>query len=106
MSGFSQHKIEGQNILLVIAHPDDEAMFFAPTITNLRNKNQLYLLCLSNGNFMGLGKQREKELERSRKYLGFKESTCIDDPKLQDGMKTDWDTGYAAQVIKEHMQQL
>ena len=34
--------------LLVIAHPDDETMFFAPTL-NL--SDQLYILCLSNGLF-------------------------------------------------------
>ena len=37
-------------ILLVIAHPDDEAMFFAPTITRLvYEKYDIYLLCLTSG---------------------------------------------------------
>ena len=60
-----QRKIEKRNILYVIAHPDDEAMFFVPSITQLRTTNDLYLLCLSNGNFDGLGKIREKELHAS-----------------------------------------
>lgn len=38
-------------VLIVIAHPDDESMFFGPTILSLakRPNCQLYLLCLSNG---------------------------------------------------------
>lgn len=38
-------------VLLITAHPDDECMFFAPTIlalTRLAPEN-VYLLCLSNG---------------------------------------------------------
>lgn len=38
-------------VLIVTAHPDDESMFFGPTILSLakRPNCQLYLLCLSNG---------------------------------------------------------
>lgn len=40
-------------ILLVIAHPDDECMFFAPTILNLLKEGYtVYLLCLSAGNLL------------------------------------------------------
>lgn len=44
--------LTGKRILLLIAHPDDEAMFFAPTIQALtapRLGNQLKVLCLSTG---------------------------------------------------------
>lgn len=37
-----------KNIMFVTAHPDDECMFFAPSILNMPQHN-LYLLCLSNG---------------------------------------------------------
>ena len=57
--------------------------FFQPSILELRQYNKLYMLCLSNGNFAGLGKLREKELERACKRLGFSEApTVIDDPEL------------------------
>lgn len=38
-------------ILLITAHPDDECMFFAPTILSLGNsvRAELFLLCLSEG---------------------------------------------------------
>jgi N-acetylglucosaminylphosphatidylinositol deacetylase len=38
-----------KNILVVIAHPDDECMFFAPSMLALSPKNNIQLLCLSNG---------------------------------------------------------
>ena len=38
------------NVLLITAHPDDECMFFAPTILSLQQQEvQVYLLCLSEG---------------------------------------------------------
>jgi len=54
-----------------------------PSIMNLRGANTLSLLCLSNGNADGLGRQREKELELSCKELGFHNTpVVIDDPDL------------------------
>ena len=36
--------------LLVTAHPDDECMFFAPTVLELlRRRCSLFMLCLSTG---------------------------------------------------------
>jgi N-acetylglucosaminylphosphatidylinositol deacetylase len=38
------------SLLLVTAHPDDEAMFFAPTISRLLQQGtSIHILCLSNG---------------------------------------------------------
>ena len=37
-------------ILVVTAHPDDESLFFGPTITALRNAEQeVFLLCMTTG---------------------------------------------------------
>ena len=44
--------LQGKRILLLIAHPDDEAMFFAPTLLALTNPaldNHVKILCLSSG---------------------------------------------------------
>jgi len=60
--------------LLVTAHPDDEAMFFAPTILALNKPNSgvsLFHVCLSNGDSEGLGKERKAELEVSLDILGI-----------------------------------
>lgn len=45
----NQHK----NVLLIIAHPDDECMFFGPTVRNFVSdpKCSFYLMCLSTGTF-------------------------------------------------------
>lgn len=45
--------------LLLIAHPDDESMFFSPFLYS----NNPFILCLSNGNFNLEGVRRERELK-------------------------------------------
>lgn len=43
---------QSKRALIVIAHPDDESMFFGPTIISLVKRNcQVFLLCLSNGSY-------------------------------------------------------
>lgn len=44
--------LEDKRICLLIAHPDDEAMFFAPTVlalTKPETGNHVKILCLSSG---------------------------------------------------------
>lgn len=55
------HSLTHGNHLLVIAHPDDEIMFFTPLIQNL--KGTLTIICLSTGNFYGQGNIRKKEIQ-------------------------------------------
>lgn len=48
--------VQDKRICLLIAHPDDEAMFFAPTILALTKPelgNHVKILCLSSGMFAG-----------------------------------------------------
>ncbi|KAJ6216825.1 hypothetical protein RDWZM_007982 [Blomia tropicalis] len=66
-----------QNVLFVIAHPDDESMFFGPTLLReIRERirqpsidTTVHLLCLSHGNFYGDGKKRFNELTNACQYL-------------------------------------
>lgn len=59
-----------QNVLFLTAHPDDELMFFGPTLlseirarTRLHNStSKVHLLCLSQGDFYGDGHRRGEEL--------------------------------------------
>ncbi len=37
------------NVLLITAHPDDECMFFSPVVLALGKRQQVYLLCLTEG---------------------------------------------------------
>ena len=82
-------------ILIVIAHPDDECMFYGPSLNQMTKHiatSDVYLLCLSNGNYYGLGKIREKELVESCSLFGIRRENVevVDDPFLQDGDQ-DWD---------------
>jgi len=81
------------NILLVTAHPDDECVFFSPTLDAIRAdpSAKLFLLCLSNGDGDGLGKVREKELENyCTKVIPFQRFECVNAPYLQDGFDQVW----------------
>ncbi|KAB0360121.1 hypothetical protein FD754_004277 [Muntiacus muntjak] len=68
----------GSRTLLVTAHPDDEAMFFAPTILGLaRLRHQVFLLCFSAGNYYNQGEIRKKELLQSCDVLGIPPSNVM-----------------------------
>lgn len=97
--------VEG-SVLFVTAHPDDESMFFAPSIAYLQQKYDVHLLCLSTGNFNGLGKIRKQELFQSGKILSFNSSliTCIDDNRLQDGPAHLWKKEVVAEYVSEYVQ--
>lgn len=69
--------IKEKKVLFVTSHPDDECMFFSPAITNIIkfgevNNNEIFLACLSKGNYEGLGIIRENELLKSCLTLGIK----------------------------------
>ncbi|OII73943.1 N-acetylglucosaminyl-phosphatidylinositol de-N-acetylase [Cryptosporidium ubiquitum] len=61
-----------KNVCLVIAHPDDESMFFTPVIKQVCGEGtKVHLLCLTNGDYYGFGKLREKELFEACNALGI-----------------------------------
>ncbi|KAG5440206.1 hypothetical protein PCANB_001775 [Pneumocystis canis] len=92
-----------KRILFLVAHPDDEVMFFGPSIFQLINNNEIYLVCLSNGNAEGLGKIREKELIKSCNILGISSQniTVIDNSQLKDSMTSQWDPNFISQILLE-----
>ena len=67
------HPEHPASVLLLTAHPDDECMFFAPTLLALLATTpppSVYSLCLSVGNADGLGETRRAELGKSLDVLG------------------------------------
>lgn len=47
--------LQNKRVCLLIAHPDDEAMFFAPTVlalTRPETGNHVKILCLSSGTYL------------------------------------------------------
>ncbi|GAA6024492.1 hypothetical protein JCM10207_004513 [Rhodosporidiobolus poonsookiae] len=96
-----------KSVLWIIAHPDDESFFFAPTILGLlSNPAQPAggLLCLSIGNHDGLGAVRRAELEASCAVLGIPEDRCavVDSPALPDSPDAWW----TRDSIAPHVRQL
>ncbi|OXV08594.1 hypothetical protein Egran_03642 [Elaphomyces granulatus] len=89
-------QLRNKRICLLIAHPDDEAMFFAPTLLALTKPelgNHVKILCLSSGDADGLGHVREDELRKSAIRLGLGEETdvfVVDDPRFPDSMTATW----------------
>ncbi|XP_055992573.1 N-acetylglucosaminyl-phosphatidylinositol de-N-acetylase isoform X1 [Sorex fumeus] len=93
--------------LLVIAHPDDEAMFFAPTVLGLgRGGHRLSLLCFSAGNYYNQGKIRKKELLQSCEVLGIPPSRVmiIDNRDFPDDPDVQWNTESVASVLLQYIQ--
>ncbi|XP_034538907.1 N-acetylglucosaminyl-phosphatidylinositol de-N-acetylase [Notolabrus celidotus] len=92
--------------LIVTAHPDDECMFFAPTIVRLVELNiNVHLLCLSEGNYYNQGALRKQELLNSCSVLGIPDSrvTIINHKKLPDDPKAEWSISLVSSLIVNHI---
>ena len=78
-------------VLLLFAHPDDEVMFFLPTIKKLSYLGiEIVVGCLSTGNADGLGETRKLEFLNVMKALKIDKSVIVDDDRIPDGFKA-WD---------------
>ncbi|KAK2537414.1 Pigl [Columba guinea] len=107
LRGTAAARAGGVRALLVTAHPDDEAMFFAPTVLGLgRAGARPAVLCCSAGNYYNQGEIRKKELEQSCFLLGIPASdvTVIDHRDLPDNPAVEWDTQLLAAVVLEHIE--
>ena len=96
----------GSNILLVIAHPDDEAMFFSPLLIAMKeNLCNVSMLCMSTGGFDGLGSTRRIELMKSADCYGIDHNCVkiIDNEKLQDGKDSNWSPDIVRDVILDNI---
>ncbi|XP_068326135.1 uncharacterized protein [Pyrus communis] len=62
--------VNKRNVLFVVAHPDDESMFFTPTINYLTSRgHNVHILCLSIGDADGKGTTRKEELYQASAIL-------------------------------------
>ena len=102
------HFDKKKNFALVIAHPDDEVMFFTPTILALRHHVNLFVICITKGNYYGLGKVRKVELFESCHYLGIPKSRVLflKDKKFYDHPTLKWDTILLAEKLQGFLQNL
>ncbi|CRK25911.1 N-acetylglucosaminyl-phosphatidylinositol de-N-acetylase like protein [Verticillium longisporum] len=98
-------RLTNKRICLLIAHPDDEAMFFAPTVlalTRPETGNHVKILCLSSGDADGLGETRKKELVKSGMALGLRQEDdvfVVESPDFQDSMTLTWDAHKIASLL-------
>jgi N-acetylglucosaminylphosphatidylinositol deacetylase len=91
--------------VLVTAHPDDESLFFLPWIVHAlrqRPASVLWLLCLTTGNYDGLGDLRVQELNLAAKdVLGLHKVIVLDDPSLADHPVRRWNVTLCADRIHQ-----
>ncbi|XP_031403574.1 N-acetylglucosaminyl-phosphatidylinositol de-N-acetylase isoform X2 [Punica granatum] len=95
-----------RNVLLVVAHPDDESMFFSPTISYLIARgHNLHILCLSVGNADGLGNIRKEELYKACEVLKVphQQVKVLDHQELQDGFGKAWSHSLVSEIIEEEI---
>ncbi|TNM84685.1 hypothetical protein fugu_008863 [Takifugu bimaculatus] len=103
----SETKGAGIRALIVTAHPDDECMFFAPTIIQLVALNaNVHLLCLSQGNYYNQGALRKQELLRSCALLGIPDFkiAILDHRSFPDDPKAEWNISLVSSVIMNHIE--
>lgn len=99
-----EKELKGKKFLMIIAHPDDESMFFVPFLNYFRG-NEISLLCLTNGNAEGLGRVREKELSEASKLFNIKSLTILNNDSLPDSMSCAWPLSEVSKVIHSHLSQ-
>lgn len=96
----------GSRTLLIIAHPDDEAMFFAPLLLALKsNLCATSILCLSTGDYDGLGSTRRVELLKCADcyYIDRNRVHVIDHQKLQDGKESNWPPELIRDIVMDFL---
>ena len=100
----NQHR---HNLLLVVAHPDDECLFFSPTLRVLFTQCHftLNLIVFSRGNHVGLGETRARELHGSCQMLNIAQDRCIslDLPQIQDNPKVWWSERELLPIIDKYV---
>jgi alpha-1,3-glucosyltransferase len=109
--------------VLVTAHPDDEALFFVPTIRALLVKKQsrpvsvfgndevatfpqnhcdVWLVCVTSGNYDGLGNIRKNELHKSAELLKITKLIQIDESTIAaDHPHHRWNIEKVARLLVE-----
>lgn len=95
------------SVNLIVAHPDDETMFFSPTLLQLHVNYPpsvpLRVICLTNGDADGLGAVREQELRLSLQLLLPARNTSVIVEGFEDGMGVEWDTQQVVATINRHV---
>ena len=102
-----------KSICIIVAHPDDEVMFFGPIIRYLSSfkNHRVHILCLTTGNYYGLGETRREEMKASCTHLvltGLKSKNLdnieiIEEPALPDHPTNEWDEDLCSQIVLNYI---
>lgn len=87
--------IRNSTVYFVIGHPDDEVMFFLPSLVELtkrKHHNHVRLVCFSRGDAVdeSMGAIRAAELASSARIIGVASDDVIVLDNYKDGMDQDW----------------
>jgi LmbE family N-acetylglucosaminyl deacetylase len=69
--------------LVVVAHPDDETLFFAGKILSQPKKNW-HVVCVTDGNADGMGAKRHQDFKNACRALGAKKVSFLELPDKFD----------------------
>ncbi|KAL4820376.1 putative deacetylase LmbE-like domain-containing protein [Aspergillus spinulosporus] len=98
---------DARSVILVTAHPDDETLFFGPSILYHHQDPRVTrsLLVISSGDYSGLGERRETEVHRSCAALDIPRDRCVvlNHPRLQDNPRQWWDETLIKEVISPYI---
>jgi len=95
--------------MLVVAHPDDECLFFAPSMLAASRRTEgstSHILVISSGDHYGIGDTRRKELKGSCHELGVADENCevLNLEDVQDDPKNWWPEDRLIQVISPYIE--
>lgn len=98
--------ITDSDVYFVIGHPDDEVMFFAPSLIELgksKYNNRLKVICFSHGDAVdpSLGAIRMQELKNLARILPVQEVVILDG--YEDSMEVQWDAEHVAASLNQVM---
>lgn len=96
--------IRNSTVYFVIGHPDDEVMFFSPSLVELskpKHGNHVRLVCFSRGDAVheSLGSVRSQELRNSARIIGVADEDVIILDNYKDGMDIHWNADDVASSL-------
>ncbi|GEQ68619.1 hypothetical protein JCM33374_g2287 [Metschnikowia sp. JCM 33374] len=100
--------IRDSTIYFVIGHPDDEVMFFSPSLVELakpKHNNRVRLLCFSKGDAadVSFGAIRSQELRHSARIVGLEPQDVVVMDNYKDGMDVKWGPHDVARSLHEQI---
>lgn len=110
ITSFGSIPIKNSTVYFIIGHPDDEVMFFSPSIIELGKpsyNNILKLICFSNGDAVdpSFGPIRSSELVRSSTILGIDPANVVVLDKFKDGMDIHWNDTDVASTLENYVKE-